>query len=80
MMCNSTWSNHGYVAAYGVVAVESWEGGQVSDATVHSKPYSICKDSESTIDKSFMIGGRYTRTPAIQTYMVPLLSWKLKVH
>ena len=48
--CDGTWSHHGFVAAYGVVAVLSWETGQVLDVTVLSKSCKNCKEAESTMD------------------------------
>ena len=44
--CDGPWSHRGFVAPYGVVAVISWETGQVLDVTVLSKS---CKEAESTM-------------------------------
>ena len=47
--CDGTRSHCGFVAPYGVVAVISWETGQVLDVTVLSKSCKICKETESAL-------------------------------
>ena len=47
--CDGTRSRRGSVAAYGVVAVLSWETGQVLNVTVLSKSCKDCKEAESTM-------------------------------
>ena len=47
--CDGTWSHRGFVAPYGVVAVISWETGQVLDVTVLSKSSKDCKEAEITM-------------------------------
>ena len=47
--CDGTWSRSGFVVAYGVVAVLSWETGQVLDVTVLSKSCIDYKEAESTM-------------------------------
>ena len=44
--CDGTWSRRGFVAAYGVVTVLSWETGQVLDVVVLSKSCKVCKEAE----------------------------------
>ena len=46
--CDGIWSRCGFVAAYGVVAVLSWETGQVLDVTVLRKSCKVCKEAERT--------------------------------
>ena len=40
------WSRRGFLANYGVVAVLSWETGQVLDVVVLSKSCKVCKEAE----------------------------------
>ena len=40
------WSRHGFVANCGVIAVLSWETGQVLDVEVLSKSCKVCKEAE----------------------------------
>ena len=47
--CDGPWSRRGFVAPYGVVAVISWETGQVLDVTVLSKSCKVCKEAERTM-------------------------------
>ena len=47
--CYGTWSRRGFITAYGVMAVLSWETGQVLDVTVLSKSCKVCKEAESTM-------------------------------
>ena len=47
--CDGAWSRRGFVANYGVVAVLSWEKGQVLDVVVLSKSCKICKEAEHSI-------------------------------
>ena len=47
--CDGTWSCHGFMAAFGVVAVLSWETGQVLDVVVLSKYCKICKEAERSM-------------------------------
>ena len=47
--CDGTWSRCGFVAAYGVVAVLSWETGQVLDVMVLSKSCKVCKEAQHTM-------------------------------
>ena len=44
--CDGTWSRRGFVANYGVIAVLSWETGQVLDVEVLSKSCKVCKKAE----------------------------------
>ena len=44
--CDGTWSCRGFVAAYGVAVVLSWETGQVLDVMVLSKS---CKEAQCTM-------------------------------
>ena len=44
--CAGTWSRRGFTVAYGVVAVLSWETGQVLDVVVLSKS---CKEAEHSM-------------------------------
>ena len=44
--CDGIWSRRGFVANYGVVAVLSWETGQVLDVVVLSKSCKVCKEAE----------------------------------
>ena len=44
--CDGFWSRRGFVANYGVVAVLSWETGQVLDVVVLSKLCKVCKEAE----------------------------------
>ena len=47
--CYGTWSHRGFTAAYGVVAVLSWETGQVLDVVVLSKSCKVCKEVEHSM-------------------------------
>ena len=47
--CDGTWSHCGFVVAYGVVAVLSWETGQVLDVMVQSKSCKVCKEAQHTM-------------------------------
>ncbi len=42
--CDGPWSRRGFTATYGVVAVLSWETGQVLDVVVLSKSCKVCKE------------------------------------
>ena len=59
--CDGPWSRRGFVANYGVVAVVSWETGQVLDVVVLSKSCKVCKEvrnnmgSESTEFLEWMV-------------------------
>ena len=44
--CDGIWSCPGFVANYSVVAVLSWETGQVLDVVVLSKSCKVCKEAE----------------------------------
>ena len=43
--CDGPWSRRGFVANYGVIAVLSWETGQVLDVEVLSKSCKVCKEA-----------------------------------
>ena len=43
---DGTWSRCGFVANCGVIAVLSWETGQVLDVEVLSKSCKVCKEAE----------------------------------
>ena len=47
--CDGTWSKRGLTATYGVVAVISWETGQVLDFVIKSKRCISC--SRQTLDE-----------------------------
>ena len=47
--CDGTWSHRRFVAAYGVVAVLSWETGQVLDVMVLSKSCKVCIEAQHTM-------------------------------
>ena len=47
--CEGTWSRHEFVAAYDVVAVPTWETGQVHDGMVLSKSCKVCKEAQHTM-------------------------------
>ena len=47
--CDGTWSRRRFVANYGVVAVLSWETGQVLDVVVLSKSCKVCKEAEHSM-------------------------------
>ena len=51
--CDGIWSRRGFVANYGVVAVLSWETGQVLDVVVLSKS---CKEAEHSEEVPGMDG------------------------
>ena len=78
--CDGTWSRRGFVAAYGVVAVLSWETGQVLDVVVLSKSCKVCKEAELSMgsESQEFLEWKSTRTYAIQITSVLLLLWKLK--
>ena len=44
--CDGIWSHRGFGANYGVVAVLSWETGQVLDVVVLRKSCKVCKEAE----------------------------------
>ena len=44
--CDGNWSRRGFVANYGVIAVLSWETGQVLDVEVLSKSCKVYKEAE----------------------------------
>ena len=44
--CDGSWSHRGFVVNYGVIAVLSWETGQVLDVEVLSKS---CKEAETSM-------------------------------
>ena len=50
--CDGIWSCPGFVANYSVVAVLSWETGQVLDVVVLSKSCKVCKEAD--IAKEFL--------------------------
>ena len=47
--CDGTWSRRGFVANYGVVAVLSWETGQVLDVVDLSKSCKVCKEARNNM-------------------------------
>ena len=47
--CDGTWSHCEFMAAYGVVAILSWETGQVLDVMVLSKSCKVCKEAEHSM-------------------------------
>ena len=44
--CDGPWYRRGFVANCGVIAVLSWETGQVLDVEVLSKSCKVCKEAE----------------------------------
>lgn len=50
--CDGTWSKCGFTATYGVVAVTSWETGQVLDFEIKSKRCSACFRKLQTMEKT----------------------------
>ena len=50
--CDRIWSKHGLTATYGVVAVISWETGQVLDYKIKSKRCNACSRKLQSIEET----------------------------
>ena len=78
--CDGPWFCRGFVAAYGVVAMLSWETGQVLDVVVLRKSCKVCKEAQHIMgseSQEFLDWMGKQQDSCNSNFCVLLLLWKL---